>query len=118
MAEQFVPAIEAAGVGAEEPFHARDEVGVGRLNHQMKMISHKAIRVNLPVGLGTGLAERFEEQRVVALLAEYGFPAITTARSRFIGVHEVINRAGIFDAQCAGHGQVLRLQQFSVNSED
>lgn len=29
MAEEFVAAIEARGVSAEEPFHARDEIGLG-----------------------------------------------------------------------------------------
>ena len=48
MAENFVPAVEAAGVGAQKPFHPGDEVGQRRFQNEMKMILHQAIRVDLP----------------------------------------------------------------------
>ena len=34
--EQLLPPFEAAGVGAQKPFHARDQIRLGRLDHQMK----------------------------------------------------------------------------------
>ena len=47
MAEHFVPPIEAAGVSAQKPFHPGDQIGLGRLDHQMKMIRHEDIGVDL-----------------------------------------------------------------------
>jgi hypothetical protein len=62
----------------------------------MKMILHEAIRMNFPRGFGTGLAERFDETTAVQLVLEDGFAAVAA-------IHDVVDRAGIFDAQFAGH---------------
>ena len=41
MPEQLMPAIEPSGVSAEEPFHARHQLGLGRLGDEVKVISHR-----------------------------------------------------------------------------
>jgi hypothetical protein len=51
MPELPMPAIEPSGVGAEEPFHARHQRGLGRLDDQMEVIGHQAVGMNLPFGL-------------------------------------------------------------------
>jgi hypothetical protein len=38
VAEEFVAAIESRGVGAQEPAHLGHEIGVGRLDDEMKVI--------------------------------------------------------------------------------
>jgi hypothetical protein len=91
VAEEFVPAVEATGIGAEEPSHAGDEIGLRRLDHQMKMIGHETIRMDLPRSLVAGLAEREQKTLAVEVILENGFAVIAA-------VHEVIEGTGIFDA--------------------
>jgi hypothetical protein len=57
MAKEFVPLVEALGVNARKPFHARPQIGLGRLDHQMKMAGHQTIRMNLPARLEARLAQ-------------------------------------------------------------
>jgi hypothetical protein len=94
VAEEFVPPIEPRRAGAEKPFHARDEVGIGCLDDEMKMIPHQTIRVNLPTGFGAGFGESGEKLLVIQIIAEDRLTAVAT-------VHDVVNGAGIFDAQRA-----------------
>ena len=60
MAKEFVPVVKPDGVGALQPSHAAHQVGVGRFQHQMVMIAHQTIRVNLPIGFLAGLGQRFQ----------------------------------------------------------
>ena len=108
VAKEFVAAVEAAGVGAQEPFHARDQIGPGRLDHQMKMIFHEAIGMHLPGSFGAGLREGFEETPAVEVVLEDGFAAVAAA-------HDVVNGAGVLDAKFAGHAGRLRASAESVN---
>src|SRR5262249_10933067 len=41
MAKEFVTPIKTFGVSAQEPLHAVDEIGIGRFEHEMKMIEHE-----------------------------------------------------------------------------
>ena len=59
MPELPMPAIEPSGVGAEEPFHARHQRGLGRLDDQMEVIGHQAVGMNLPFGLSARRSPRF-----------------------------------------------------------
>src|ERR1041385_2649656 len=64
MTKQFVPLVEAAGVSAEkpfQPFHPGNQIRLRRLDHQMKMIGHEDVGVNLPTRLETSLAQRLDE---------------------------------------------------------
>jgi len=89
MAEEFVPAVETARVNAQQPFHARDQIGLWRFKHQMKMISHQAPGMNLPAGFGAGFAQRGEELLPVVIVAEDRLAMITP-------IHHVIDCARIF----------------------
>ena len=111
VAEEFVAAIEARGVGAKKPFHPGYEIRIGRFDDEMKMIAHETIRMNLPIGLGASLGERDEKLFVIEIVAKDGFTMVAT-------IHDVIDRAGIFDAQRTGHGTVLLPLGICVNSED
>src|SRR6266542_279384 len=76
MPEELVPAIEPAGVSDQKPFHARHQIGLRRLNHQMKMIWHQTIRLHLPTGFETSLAHRGQETLAVSVIFEYRYAPI------------------------------------------
>ena len=61
MAEEFVAAVEPGGVGAEKPLHAGHKVRARGFRHEMKMIVHQAIGMNLPAGLLASFAQCFQE---------------------------------------------------------
>jgi hypothetical protein len=110
VAEEFVPPVEPAGVGAQKPFHARDQVGLRRLDHQMKMIRHQAIRMDLPPGFDTSLGQRLAEAVPIRVILEDRFAAITA-------IHDVVNRAGILHSELASHADELPKQTRSVNKQ-
>src|SRR5450756_2285101 len=43
MAEELVPPVAAAGVGAQKRFHSSDQIRPRRLDHQMKMIRQEDV---------------------------------------------------------------------------
>lgn len=96
VAEELVPAIEPAGVGPQKPFHARHQIGLGRLDDQMKMIGHQTIRMDLPAGLVTGFGEALKEAQSILVVVEDGFAAVAA-------VHEVVQRSGVLQSQLSGH---------------
>src|SRR5437762_856571 len=98
MAEQLVPSVEPAGVSAEKPFHARDQIGLRRFEDQMKMIPHQAIRVHLPIGLGASFAESFQKPSPILIIAKNVFLPVAT-------IHHVIDRAGKFNSQSPSHAR-------------
>src|SRR5208282_1123484 len=56
VAKLFVPPIETAGIGSQQPLHAGDQIRAGRFDDQMKMVRHQAPGMDLPAGFFTGLA--------------------------------------------------------------
>ena len=40
MAEELMSSVESRGVGAEEPLHSDDEIGLGSFGHEVEMITH------------------------------------------------------------------------------
>ena len=96
VAEEFVAAVEAAGVGAQEPFRAGNKVATGRLDDQMKMIGHEAPGVELPAGLLAGFIEGFQEELAIPVCLENGFATIAT-------VHDVVHRAWVLDSEFSRH---------------
>jgi len=88
--------VNALGVNAQEPFHSHHQVGPGRFQHQMKMIAHQAIGMNLPGGFATRLGQGGQEQRPIAPTAEDGLPPIPS-------IHHVINRPHKLAAHLAWH---------------
>lgn len=54
VAEELMAAVKAAGVGAQKPFYADDQVGQGRLGVEMERIIHAAPSMEFPAGLFAG----------------------------------------------------------------
>ena len=69
---------------------------MGRLQHQMKMIAHQAVRVHLPLRFVTSLAQRGQELLAVLVVPEDILALVPT-------VHDVVHCPGIFNAQLARH---------------
>ena len=89
--------VTGAGVGAEEPFHAGDEIGLGRFGHEMTMITHETPRMELPAGFFTGFAEGVEEAAAILIVVEDGFTAVPA-------IHQVVGGPGKLNAQGSRHG--------------
>ena len=68
----------------------------------MKMIEHQAIRVNLPVRLGTDFAQSGEKPFAVKIIVKNWLAPVAA-------IHHMINRTGIFDAQLSWHTDQLNL---------
>src|SRR6185295_17381564 len=77
----------------------------------MKVIGHQTIGVDLPIGLGTGLAKGIEEEEAIGIVAKDGFPAVAA-------VHEVVNRPFIFQAEFARHELNLQSAIKYVNTKN
>ena len=76
-------------------------------DHQMKMISHQTSGVDVPVGFCAGLAQRLEEPLPIQIVLENGFASIAA-------IHDVVDGAGILDAQLATHAPALPQAATSV----
>lgn len=96
MAKAVVPAVEPLGIGAQQPLHAGDQVGVGGFDHQVKVIAHEAKAVHLPAGLLAALLQAAQELMAVLLIAKDGFLVVAP-------VHDVIDGPGILDAHLPCH---------------
>jgi hypothetical protein len=107
MAEEFVAAVEAAGVGTEQPFHAGHQIAAGRFDDQVEMIGHQAKGMHLPGGFGAGFVKRFEEAFTIAVVLKDGFAAVAA-------VHDVVKGAGVLDAELAGHGFTVNKANGSI----
>src|SRR6185436_12347878 len=84
---KFVATIEARGVSAEEPLHPSDQVWLGCLDHEMKMIRRQAKRMHLPGCLRAGIGKNLEEGLPVHVVAENVVSAVPAT-------HDVIDRSG------------------------
>lgn len=84
----LVSAVIAAGVSAEEPLHAGYQVGLVRLNYQMKVIVHQVIGVHLPAGLFARLAQRLQKPYAIRVVRENHLTAVAA-------VHNVVHCPGI-----------------------
>jgi hypothetical protein len=61
VANEFVTVVEPNGVGALQPSHPGYQICIWGLHHQVVMVAHQAVGVDLPSGLLTGFREGFEE---------------------------------------------------------
>jgi hypothetical protein len=84
----------------KEPYHVRHEIGIGRLDHEMKVVALEAEGMHLPVRLGAGFTKGFEEVAAVGIVLEDRFAAVTS-------VHDMMDRTGIFEAQGTRYGRVF-----------
>jgi hypothetical protein len=67
MAEIPMSPIEPRSVSAQKPLHARHEIRSGCLNHQLKVIVHEAIGMDLPTALLASRSEGFKKQLAVLI---------------------------------------------------
>lgn len=88
--------IEPNRIGTEEPAHPVHEVGVRRLHHEMEMIRHEAIGMDLKPRFLASLGQRLEEVVAIHIIQENVLAAISTA-------HHMIDRARILDPDFARH---------------
>jgi hypothetical protein len=91
VAAEFVAAVEASGVSAEEPLHPDDEVWLGRLDYKMKMVRHQTKRMHLPGGLCASVGKGLEKGLSIKVVAEDVFASVPAT-------HDVIDCAGELDA--------------------
>jgi len=63
------------------------------------MIRHEDIGLDVPAGLGASLAQGLDEALPIRVVFEDGFAPIAA-------IQDVVDRAGIFDAQLAQHGHL------------
>jgi hypothetical protein len=93
---ELVPVIHANGVSAQQPSHPRHQVGFRRLDYQMKMIAHEAIRMNLKAGFLTRLRQGFQEILTIHIVQENVLAAISAA-------HEVVDGPLILHSHFTRH---------------
>jgi len=94
--------IKSLGVGSEEPFHSKSEVGLGRFQDEMKMIRHQTVGMCLPTRLHTGLLKSAQKLYPVSFVPEYRFTSISATGY-------MIKCAFIFNSEGAGHALKLSL---------
>ena len=95
-----VAAIEALGIDAVQLSHAAGQVGLGRLDQQVKVVVHQAVGVAVPPEALDDRGESVQECFAVFVVAKH-FLARIAARGH------MIDSARKFDAQRAGHGDSL-----------
>jgi hypothetical protein len=98
--EELAPMIQPQGVTAQQPAHACHQMALGCFHHQMEMIAHQTVGVNLEIRLLAGLGQSLEKFLAIHLVVENVLPAVPTT-------HDVVNGAWILDAQLARHGGTL-----------
>ena len=72
---------------------------------------HETKGMNLPVRLGASFGQGDEKPFVIQVIAENRLTAVAT-------VHDVVDSAGIFNAQRAGHELVLPRYRSCVNGKE
>src|ERR1044071_1446934 len=61
MTDEFVPMIDSNRVGALQPTHPCNKIAVRSFHHQVVMVAHETIGVNLPISFLARLSQGFEE---------------------------------------------------------
>ena len=105
---QLQPAMDKWSLLRPPMFHPGDQVGLRRLDHDMKMIRHEDIGLNLAARLGASLAQRVDESLAIRIIHEDQFAPVTA-------IHDVINRASILDSQLASHDGRVALAASYIN---
>lgn len=95
-----MPPVKSRRVGARQPFHAGDQIGLRRFDHEMKMVRHQAPCVNLPAGFFAGLAESLNKTAPIQVIQKDWFPAVST-------IHDMVNCARIFYPQLSDRRIIL-----------
>src|ERR1039458_1857633 len=96
MAEELLAVVQTDGVGAEKPTHPNYQVGIGRFQYQVEVVSHQAIRMDLPAGLLASLGQGFEEVLAIDIINKNVLPAVAP-------VYGVVDGARILHSHRARH---------------
>src|SRR5437773_1246085 len=85
-----------ARLSAQKPFHSLNQVRLRRFDHQVKMIPHEAIGMNLPARLAARLAQGLDKPLAVVVVVEDRFALVPT-------VHNVVHCPGVLNPNFARH---------------
>src|SRR6267143_1739731 len=102
MTEEFILAIVARGVGAQQPFHASDQAALRRFQNQMKVVAHQTKCMHLKIRLLTCFAQGFEEEQTIGIASDDPLTMIAAA-------HDVIDSTRILDPKFASHPRKIDL---------
>src|SRR3954466_483654 len=90
--------------------HPGNQVGIRGFQDQMVMVAHQAKRMDLPIGLLTGLGQRLEEVVPVHIVEEDVVALVAAA-------HHVIHSPGVLKSKLARHAEDLNPSGQPVKSE-
>ncbi len=97
MADLAMAAVEGLGVNAIDVPHQCRQIPLQRLNHEVVMVAHQAIREQPRVKPCQALRYDGQQASPVGVVNKDIFPSVTPGG-------DVIQRAGELDAKRAGHG--------------
>ena len=97
MPDPMMPTIVRLCVAAIELAHAEREIGLRRLDQQMIVVIHQAVRMAEPAIAIDHLGEHGLPLRAIPIIRHNILPGIASTR-------HVVHGAGKFDAKWAGHG--------------
>src|SRR5476649_572459 len=86
MSKLPVTPVKSRRISAKKPFHPRNQVGLWRLDDQMKMIVHQAIRVNLPARFDARLRQRFQKPPPVGVIMIYRLATVAAIHQTCLAV--------------------------------
>jgi hypothetical protein len=86
MPEKFVAVVEPNRVGAQQPPHSFHRMRLRRFCHEMKMVSHQTIGMNLPGSFRASFGQSFQEIVSVNVRQKDVFATIPAA-------HQVVSGA-------------------------
>ncbi len=106
-----MPFVEELGIDAIQLPHAYGEIAVRSLDEQMIMIGHEAVGMTDPIVALIDMLEGVQEILPVPVVLEYGLLFIAAGGY-------VIDCAGIFNAEGAGHGLTVTEKSANVKPQD
>jgi hypothetical protein len=96
MPEKFVAVVEPNGIGAQQPAHSFHQIRLRRFCHEMKMVWHWAIGMNLPASFRPSFGQSSQEIVSVNVRQKDVFATIPAA-------HQVVNGAWKLHSWRSGH---------------
>jgi hypothetical protein len=99
MPDELVPPIEPRGVGSEQPLHTGHKIWLRGFRHEVNVVFHQAIGMDLPAGFLAGIAQRSEEGLTIFVIKEDRLTPISTA-------HQVVDGSRKLNAQRSRHATI------------
>ena len=101
--------VEGLGIDPIEPAHAAHQVRLRGFQQQVIVVVHQAEGIEHPALLGDFPGEQVDEGEAVCIVEKDGLAAIAAGG-------DVIDGAGEFQAERAGHEFTLRLRSYKVKN--